>query len=60
MKTENKITEKRIYNSPGIVSIKIDSEITLALESEPPVGPGEGFSLAPVYFNNDPFKTNMV
>jgi hypothetical protein len=53
-------TEKRIYNSPGIVSIEIDSEITLALESAPPIGPGEGFSLAPVYFNNDPFKTNMV
>ena len=59
MKTplENKI--KKAYRKPQIERIKLDNEISLALESSPPTGPGESLSKAPEYFNNDPFKTNI-
>lgn len=59
MKTSEKITEKRIYNSPEIVCIKLDYEISLALESSPPEGPGEYSTLSPEYFNKSPFMTNL-
>ncbi len=55
----NKIVEKRRYNSPKIVCIQLDNEISLALESSPPEGPGEGAFLAPEYMNNEPFKTML-
>jgi hypothetical protein len=58
MKTQH--TEKRTYNAPVIEKIKLDNEISLALESAPPAGPGESFLKAPEYFNNDPFKGNMA
>ncbi len=51
--------EKRMYNIPKIVRVELDNEISLVLQSEPPLGPGEEASLAPEYINNDPFKTNM-
>jgi hypothetical protein len=60
MKTIEKITEKRIYISPAIELIKLDNEISLALQSAPPDGPGEGgASLTPEYMNKDPFKSYM-
>jgi len=49
---------KRPYISPTIERVELDNEISLALESSPPSGPGE-YSKAPEYFNNDPFKTNV-
>lgn len=60
MKTSERMTEKRMYLNPTIELIKLDNEITLALESNPPEGPGEGASLAPEYMNNDPFKANII
>ena len=53
--------KKRNYVAPVIEQIKLDNEISLALESTPPVGPGEpGYSgKVYEYFNNDPFKINM-
>lgn len=54
-----KNSEKRIYFIPEIVCIELDNEIALALESNPPEGPGEGASLAPEYMNNNPFKTEL-
>lgn len=60
MNTSEKITEKRIYNSPEIICVKLDNEISLALESAPPFGPGEEASLAPEYMSKDPFKTNLA
>jgi hypothetical protein len=47
------------YIQPQIERIKLDNEISLALESLPPV-PGGGWELSndPQYFNNDPFKSN--
>lgn len=56
MITQNK--ENRLYVSPIIERIKLDNEISLALES-PPVGPDEGYLKIPEYFNNDPFKNSM-
>ena len=57
----NTLFIKKKYISPQIDSIKLDNEISLTLDSAPPVGPGEGASnKVPEYFNNDPFKTNMA
>jgi hypothetical protein len=52
---ENK--QKRMYNAPQIGRIKLDNEISLALESTPPVFELTKGQQAPEYFNNDPFKT---
>ncbi|HEY5507227.1 MAG TPA: hypothetical protein VIK29_01045 [Paludibacter sp.] len=53
-------TTKKTYTAPAIEKILIDNEISLALESTPPDGPGElGSSKVPEYFNNDPFKNNI-
>jgi hypothetical protein len=60
MKTINNNTEKRIYLQPQIECIKLDNEISLALESTPPEGDNEVFNNTPNFINNDPFKTNIV
>lgn len=52
--------EKRMYNTPEIVCIELDNKISLALESSPPEGPGEGALLAPEYMINDPYRLNLV
>ena len=59
MKTQIENSAKRTYITPQIEQIKLDNEISLALESAPPSGPGESLGKAPEYFNNDPFKTNV-
>lgn len=58
MKTLENSTEKRIYIKPSIESIRLDKEISLALQSVPPKGPGEGLE----YNQNNPFKpaTSLV
>ncbi len=48
---------KRIYMHPEIISIKLDNEISLALESTPPVGPDEGLIGKIDSFKNEPFRT---
>ncbi len=55
-----KLEKKRTYIVPHIDQIKLDNEISLALESTPPGGPGEGSLLTPEYMNNDPFKNRYV
>ena len=52
--------EKGIYFPPQINHIKLDNEISLALESTPPFGPNELVKNTPEYFNIDPFKNNNV
>jgi hypothetical protein len=48
---------KRFYSCPEIIEIKLDNEISLALASTPPDGPGEFTNNnAPEYIKNDPFK----
>ena len=59
MKITEKSTGNRIYNTPEIVCIELDNEISLALESSPPAGPDEGYLNTQEYFNNDLFKTNI-
>ena len=50
---------KRVYSAPIIEHVKLDNEISLILESDPPIGPFEGKN-APEHFNNDPFKANIA
>ena len=52
---------KKKYNSPMIVCIQLDSEISLVLASDiiPPAGPSESNLQAPQYFNNDPYKVTV-
>jgi hypothetical protein len=50
--------DKSIYITPEIELIKLDNEISLALESNAPVGPGEGYNKVPEYLNNNPFKSD--
>jgi hypothetical protein len=49
---------KREYNSPDIEYIKLDNEISLALESTPAPGPGEPGYIGcgtSEHFNNNPY-----
>mgnify|MGYP000255794226 CR=1 FL=1 len=54
------VKTKREYITPGIEKIILDYEISLAMESDAPVGPGEGKLKEPEYFKNDPYNTNMA
>ena len=55
----NTIIDKKVYSQPEIIRVKLDNEISLALESNPPMFELVKGSTAPEYFNNDPFKTNV-
>ena len=59
MKTQIENITKKSYKAPKIERIRLDSEISLVLESNPPAGPNESLSKAPEYFNNDPFKATF-
>ena len=49
MRTSNDNILKKLYFQPKIELVKLDNEISLALESIPPGGPGEvNNNLAPV------------
>ena len=47
---------RRFYTSPRIELIILDNEISLALESSPPVGPEESSNNLSFNFNDNPFK----
>jgi len=47
--------KKKIYSSPDIERIKLDNGISLALESSPPVMPGETALSTPESLNEDIF-----
>lgn len=51
MNTEN----KRIYKAPEIEIVELDHEISLALESVPPVGPLESKNMDQSSTNDDHF-----
>lgn len=59
MKTIEIKSVKKTYNSPEIIYIELDNEISLALESIPPEGPGEGpgegATWVSEYMEDDPF-----
>lgn len=46
------------YIRPRIEIIFLDSDISLALESAPPGGPGET-NLSPEFLQSNPFRTNL-
>jgi hypothetical protein len=52
---------KKTYTAPDIAIIQLDNEISLALESIPPGGPGESLNMitTPEYFNNNPFISQL-
>lgn len=51
----------RRYKSPILSIINVDNQISLALESEPPIGPGDEYSLLqPSPANNNPFVSNKL
>jgi hypothetical protein len=55
------IKTKRHYMLPAITLIKLDNEISLALESNvDPNGEPGNWSKAPDYFKNDPFKSGLA
>lgn len=56
---ENRKTDKRVYMQPEVETILLDNEISLALESDAPVGPGEGMLITPEHFNNEPFRNSV-
>lgn len=49
--------KKHEYIMPEIKRILLDSEISLQMESTPPIPINESNALVPEYFNNDPLKT---
>ncbi len=59
MKTTNDYGKKKCYSTPQIEQILLDNEISLALASAPPEGPGET-NLSPEYLKNDPFENNLA
>ncbi len=58
MNNTMKITEMKMYIIPEIIQIQLGNEISLALESTRPYGPDESMN-QPMYFNNDPYKSNI-
>lgn len=58
MKKSNVIYKPK-YASPKIEKIEIDTEISLQLDSTPPVGPGGGKNMHQ-YSPADPYKQNMA
>jgi len=53
--------EKKKYLSPLVELIVLDNEISLALESTPPVGPDEGNNLnSPDFLNQNPMKSPLA
>ena len=57
--TKNENSPKRIYITPQLVRVKLDNEISLALESVNPKPALGEIVKVPEYFNNDPFKSNV-
>lgn len=56
MNATRKMLQKRIYCTPIIERVILDNEISLVLESSPPIGPDEFVQNNLQYIN--PFKTN--
>jgi len=51
--------DKQKYTTPSIEKIKLDNQISLALESTPPYPDNES-ALTPEYLNNEPFRDNLA
>lgn len=53
---KDEIIERRVYTNPQITYIKLDNDISLALESTPPEGPNEGISSIEHSLHNNPYN----
>lgn len=51
---------RKEYLSPTITSILLDNEISLQLESTPPIGPYEGRLMMPENFSDDPLRNTFA
>lgn len=56
---ETKIATKKSYLVPTVEGIKLDNDISLALQSGPPEGPGETNNLIPEYLKSKPYKAAL-
>ncbi len=54
------LIEIKKYSTPDIVRIKIDQEISLALESTPPTGPNEVYYSKADQIIKNPFNNKMA
>lgn len=52
-------TEKSPYIQPELIKVKLDNEISLQLESLPPVFESKNTGGASDYFNDDPFHIHI-
>jgi hypothetical protein len=53
-------SNKKSYFAPQLECVKLDNEISLALESTPLDGGDDEVYNAPHNFNNDPLRSNMA
>jgi len=58
MNTQNK--QKREYRIPVMEQIRLDNEISLALESTPPWGPLESILNTSETISNEPVLSNLL
>lgn len=59
MKTEKQKNNRKPYDLPEMVSIEMDKDITLQLESAPPPGPNENTGVLDIQAKqDDPFRWN--
>lgn len=49
-----------MYTAPQIELVELDNEISLALESTPPMGPNESRNIMPESYNDNPFAGRIV
>ena len=60
MNTSHVTDQKKKYLSPEIICVELDNEISLALASSPPEGPGEGSNILQNNSLQDPYKSLSV
>ena len=53
------ILSKKAYHQPEIACIELDNEISLALQSAPPEGPGETYNQQDASSQN-PYKNTLA
>ena len=54
------IKQKKTYIPPILTVVTLDNDISLALESAPPVPGNESLLHSADYINSDPFKIHRV
>lgn len=57
MRNYNQKNIRKIYSTPCIEIITLDNEITLVLQTDPPIPVGRRENSGDDYLNNDPYQT---